>query len=34
MNISELLSRNSRKYPKRQAVVTEGEEMTYRELNP
>ncbi|WP_034759437.1 class I adenylate-forming enzyme family protein [Rossellomorea vietnamensis] len=33
MNISELLSRNSRKYPTRQAVVTEGEEMTYRELD-
>lgn len=33
MNISELLSRNSRKYPTRQAVITDGDEMTYRELN-
>lgn len=33
MNISELLSRNARKYPFQEAVVTESERISYQELN-
>lgn len=33
MNISELLSRNARKYPLQEAVVTETERITYQRLN-
>ncbi|MGD6956631.1 class I adenylate-forming enzyme family protein [Rossellomorea aquimaris] len=33
MNISRLLSRNARKYPTHQAIVTEGEVLTYQKLN-
>ncbi|SFB09837.1 MULTISPECIES: class I adenylate-forming enzyme family protein [unclassified Bacillus (in: firmicutes)] len=33
MNVSELLSRNARKYPFQEAVVTESDRVTYKELN-
>jgi acyl-CoA synthetase (AMP-forming)/AMP-acid ligase II len=33
LNISRLLSRSARKSPTHQAIVTEGEALTYQELN-
>ncbi|MCA1035634.1 long-chain fatty acid--CoA ligase [Bacillus infantis] len=33
MNVSELLARNGRKYPNREAVISGGERLSYKELN-
>jgi acyl-CoA synthetase (AMP-forming)/AMP-acid ligase II len=33
MNVSELLARNARKYPKHEAIIAENERVSYRRLN-